>query len=94
MCLMLQQPDADDYVIATGQSNSLKLFIELAFREVELDWQDHLQIDATLIRPVDITVGRANPSRARHKLGWQAKTDMKGVVTKMISHELSQIENQ
>jgi len=92
MWLMLQQRKADDFVIATGQSHSLKTFIELAFQEVGLDWRDHLEIDPNLKRPADITVGRADPAKAKQELGWQAKTDMEGVIQKMIAHERLQTQ--
>lgn len=84
MYLMLQQEQADDYVIATGESYSLADFIAAAFDCVGLDWQKYVVSDASLFRPTDIAVGRANPTKAKEKLGWQAKYKLKEIVQMMI----------
>lgn len=84
MYLMLQQEQADDYVIATGESYSLADFIAAAFDCVGLDWQKYVVSDASLFRPTDIAVGKANPAKAKEKLGWQAKYKLKDIVQMMI----------
>lgn len=84
MHLMLQQPEPDDYVIATGETTSLQDFVVQAFASVGLDWQDHVETDKSLYRPTDIAVGRANPRKAREKLGWQAQYKMPEVVQMMV----------
>ncbi len=84
MYLMLQQEQADDYVIATGESYSLADFIAAAFDCVGLDWQKYVVSDASLFRPTDIAVGRANPAKAKEKLGWQAKYKLKEIVQMMM----------
>jgi GDPmannose 4,6-dehydratase len=83
MYLMLQQPKADDYVIATGESSSLADFVATAFAAVNLDWHEHVVIDDGLLRPTDLAVGRGNPSKAKTILGWEAKYRMKDVVQMM-----------
>jgi GDPmannose 4,6-dehydratase len=83
MYLMLQQPQADDYVIATGESSSLADFVATAFAAVNLDWHEHVVIDDGLLRPTDLAVGRGNPSKAKTILGWEAKYRMKDVVQMM-----------
>lgn len=83
MWLMLQQETVDDYVIATGQSNSLEVFVDEAFRIYGLDWREHVFTSKTLLRPTDILVGCGNPARARERLGWVAKSDMRDVVRMM-----------
>lgn len=83
MWLMLQQSSADDYVIATGQTHSLEVFIEEAFRLHGLDWREYVEISSEFLRPTDILVGCANPARARERLGWVAKSDMRDVVRMM-----------
>jgi GDPmannose 4,6-dehydratase len=87
MWLMLQQNEPDDYVIATGQLSRLADFVDLAFREVGLDWQDHVEIDKSLMRPTDLARGFGNPSHAKEKLGWSAKYRMADVVKMMVSGE-------
>lgn len=83
MWLMLQQSAADDYVIATGQTHSLAAFVNEAFRLHGLDWREHVEISSEFLRPTDILVGCANPSRARERLGWVAKSGMPDVVRMM-----------
>jgi GDPmannose 4,6-dehydratase len=87
MCLMLQQKQPDDYVIATGESHSLEDFVETAFSCVKLNWHDHVIIDPLLYRPTDLMIGKANPSKALHKLGWKAKYKMNNVVKMMVQKE-------
>ncbi len=85
MYLMLQQDRSDDYVIATGESYKLAEFIEIAFRLVNLDWQDYVVSDKDLRRPTDIAVSRGNPQKARTKLGWQAKHKLADIVRMMMA---------
>lgn len=89
MYLMLQQDVADDYVVATGESCKLEDFIALAFAELGLNWQDHVVVDESLYRPTDIAIGRANPAKAKEKLGWQAKFRVKEIVQKMIQAKMA-----
>lgn len=87
MWRMLQQPVARDYVIATGETHSLRDFVVEAFRLVGLDWKAHVETDSTLLRPTDIAVGRANPKRAADELQWQARHRMPEVVRMMVEAE-------
>jgi GDPmannose 4,6-dehydratase len=87
MWRMLQQPAARDYVIATGEPNKLSDFVESAFREVGLDWKDHVELDPTFLRPTDISRGFGDPSRAASELGWKAQYHMKDVVRMMVEGE-------
>ena len=84
MYLMLQQPDPEDYVIATGQSRKLQEFVETAFRVVGLDWREYTVTDKTLYRPTEIMIGRGNASKAALKLGWKAEHTMDDVATMMV----------
>jgi GDPmannose 4,6-dehydratase len=88
MHLMLQQEKADDYVVATGQCNSLKDFIDTAFRSVGLDWHDYVIIDKTLLRPSDHLYGVGNPQKAADKLGWKAKYKMEDIIRMILEDEL------
>jgi GDPmannose 4,6-dehydratase len=83
MWLMLQQDVPDDFVIATGRTVSLEYFVERAFAHFGLDWRAHVQIDQSLMRPSDIREGKGDPSKARAQLGWQARTDVDGVIHAM-----------
>ena len=84
MWRMLQQQKAEDYVIATGKSYSLEAFVEEAFSCFGLDWQDHVVIDKALFRPSDIINSCGSSAKARRKLGWAPKNEMKDVVRLMI----------
>jgi GDPmannose 4,6-dehydratase len=89
MWLMLQQDEPSDYVIATGESNPLSRFVELAFKEVNLDWRDHVVVDTAFLRPADLSRGVGDPSLAADKLGWRAKNKMADVVRLMMEAEQS-----
>ncbi|MEO8576172.1 MAG: GDP-mannose 4,6-dehydratase [Gemmatimonadales bacterium] len=91
MWLMLQQEQPDDFVIATGEVNSLGSFVETAFKEVELDWKDHVKLDPAFLRPTDLAGGLGDPSHAEKKLGWKARYRMRDVVRMMIEGERVQI---
>jgi GDPmannose 4,6-dehydratase len=85
MYLMLQQDEPDDYVIATGESHTLAEFIEIAFRLVNLDWQNYVISDKNLRRPTDLAVSRGAPHKAKEKLGWEAKHKIADIVRLMIA---------
>lgn len=84
MWKMLQLPQPEDFVIATGETHSLQDFVAEAFSAVDLDWRKYVDTDSALMRPADLSSSRADPSHARGKLGWQAQTSMAGVVRKMV----------
>jgi GDPmannose 4,6-dehydratase len=85
MWLMLQQDKPDDYVVATGQSVSLQDFTRMAFEHVGLDWQQHVAVNETLLRPLDILESRGNPAKAARVLGWTARTRVKDVIARLAS---------
>lgn len=85
MWLMLQQPEPDDYVIATGQTNTLESFVASAFDMVGLDWREHVEQSPELFRPTDILINRADPSKAERRLGWKAEYMMKDVIREMLA---------
>ena len=91
MWLMLQTDTPSDFVIATGESRSLEEFVENAFAYAGLDWCDHVQLDPMLLRPADISIGRANPARASVELGWQATHKMRDVVRMMVEEEQEEL---
>lgn len=85
MYQMLQQSSPEDYVIATGTTTSLEGFVIETFNTLNLNWQDHVSINQSLFRPTDISVGRANPTKAKEKLGWQAQSKMSDIVRMMLA---------
>jgi GDPmannose 4,6-dehydratase len=85
MWQMLQQPEAGDFVIATGRTTRLRDFIRVVFETVGLTWPDHVRSDPALFRPTDLAEGYANPAKARQVLGWQAQTDMETVAQRMVA---------
>lgn len=84
MWLMLQQSEPRDYVIATGESNTLKDFIEYTFSQLNLNWQDHVVQVEEFMRPTDLLISRADPTEASVKLGWKAKYKMSDVIKAML----------
>lgn len=94
MWLMLQQVEADDYVVATGETHKLEEFIRVAFSSVGLNWKHHVEADSSLARPTEIMVGRGNPEKALERLGWKATYKMNEVVNMMIEYERKQGEGK
>ena len=94
MWLMLQQDQPDDYVIATGESHSVREFLEEAFSFAGLDWRDHVEIDPKYYRPseVDLLVGDA--SKAKNMLGWEPKTRFKDLVRLMVTADMAALKGK
>ena len=84
MYLMMQKEQAEDYVVATGHSYTLEELVAQAFKCVGLNWQDHVVTDDSLLRPTDLAVSKADPSKAKEKLGWKAQYKMPDVIRMMI----------
>jgi len=87
MWRMLQQPAPGDYVIATGQTNTLEGLVAEAFSQLGLDWRQHVSTDPSLLRPSEIMISRGNPAKAGKELGWRAENRMGDVVRIMIEAE-------
>jgi len=87
MWRMLQAEAPDDYVIATGYSNTLADFVSLAFENVGLDWREHVYSEASFFRPLDITHSAGDPSKAHRLLGWNASTRLPELVARLVSAE-------
>jgi GDPmannose 4,6-dehydratase len=89
MWMMLQQDQPDDYVIGSGETHSVREFVELAFDHVGLDWQEYVQIDARYYRPADVDVLLADPTKALKELGWTHRTGFRDLVKLMVDAELA-----
>lgn len=87
MWRMLQCEEPDDFVLATGESNSLENFVAEAFSHCGLDWKEHVEIDRSIYRPSEISANCGDASKAGEKLGWKPKVKMREVVKRMIDAE-------
>jgi GDPmannose 4,6-dehydratase len=94
MHLMLQQEKGDDYVIATGQTTTVRDMVEIAFNHVGLNYRDHLEQDPKFNRPAEVDVLLGNPAKATAKLGWTAKTPLKTLITMMVDADLERQRRQ
>ena len=91
---MLQQPTADDYVIATGISHSVRELVEIAFARVGLDWQKHVKIDPKFLRPAEVDHLIGNPAKAKKVLGWEPKVDFKQLVEMMVDADMERLSRR
>ena len=89
MWLMLQQDKAEDYVIATGETHSVREFLDEAFGLVGLDWKKYVEIDPRYYRPAEVDLLLGNPAKAKEKLGWKPKTTFKELVKIMLEYDLN-----
>jgi len=88
MYLMLQQPEADDYVVGTGETHSVREFVEIAFSHVGLDWQQCVRSDPRFMRPAEVDHLTADATKAREVLGWEPQTSFQQLVTMMVDADL------
>jgi GDPmannose 4,6-dehydratase len=88
MWLMLQQQEPDDYVIATGETHSVKEFLELAFGYVNLNWQECVEFDERYLRPAEVDLLIGDPTKAKQKLGWSPSVTFKELVALMVEADL------
>ena len=88
MWMMLQQETADDYLVATGHSHSVREFLQIAFSHVGLHFEDYVVIDPEFIRPAEVDHLLGNPAKARKKLGWQPEVSFEQLVTMMVDADL------
>jgi GDPmannose 4,6-dehydratase len=91
MWRMLQRPEPGDYVIGTGRAHSVRELVELAFGHAGLDWRKHVVIDPAFVRPAEVDVLLADPSRAKGELGWTPTVDFAGLVRMMVDADLAGI---
>lgn len=94
MWLMLQQDQPEDYVIATGETHSVREFCELAFGYVGLDYRDYVVIDQRFMRPAEVDLLIGDASKARQKLGWQPRTTFPELVQMMVEADLQLVKEQ
>jgi GDPmannose 4,6-dehydratase len=88
MWLMLQAEQADDYVVATGQTRSVREFLEAVFARLELDWRRHVEIDPRYFRPTEVDLLLGDATKARDKLGWTPRVSFEELVQMMVDADL------
>ena len=88
MWLMLQAQEADDYVIATGETHSVREFLDETFGHLDLDWQEYVETDPRYYRPAEVDILLGDASKARAELGWEPKVGFKELVRLMVDHDL------
>jgi len=91
MWLMLQQPQPDDYVIATGESHSVRELVEVAFEHVNLDWKRYVRLDPKFLRPAEVDHLIGDASKARSALGWRPEVDFASLVRMMVDADLTRL---
>jgi GDPmannose 4,6-dehydratase len=94
MWMMLQQPTPDDYVIATGETHSVRELVEIAFGHVGLNWEDHVAIDPALVRPAEVDLLQGDSSKARRVLGWEPGTSFPQLVKLMVDADVALLQEE
>jgi GDPmannose 4,6-dehydratase len=94
MWLMLQQPEPQDYVVGTGRTHSVRELVEVAFGHVGLDWQRYVKTDPRFVRPAEVDLLQADPSKARRELGWSPKVSFSELVAMMVDADLERLQGR
>ena len=88
MWLMLQQPEGDDYVIATGETHTVERLVEVAFSHVGMNWRDHVTLDERFVRPAEVDLLIGDPAKAKVDLGWEPKVGFEELVKMMVDSDV------
>jgi GDPmannose 4,6-dehydratase len=88
MWLMLQHDEPDDFVIATGETNTVRRCVEIAFDEAGVDWESHVELDPQFLRPAEVDLLVGDPSKAKRLLGWEPKTSFEELIRLMVRSDL------
>lgn len=91
---ILNYDKPENFVIATGETHTVREFVDHAFSHVELDWRDYVVIDKAFYRPADVVDLRGDYSKAKKVLGWSPKIDFKEMVEKMVDHDLKILKDK
>jgi len=91
MWMMLQQPEPEDYVIATGTAHSVRDLLDVAFRSAGLRWEDHVRVDPSLLRPAEVDRLVGDATKARTKLGWKPETSFEELIEMMVREDLRRL---
>lgn len=91
MWLMLQQEEADDYVVGTGETHTVREFVDIAFSHVGLNYEDHVVIDPKFYRPAEVDILLADPAKAQKELNWECEVSFQELVVKMVDSDLARL---
>jgi GDPmannose 4,6-dehydratase len=91
MWRMLQQPAPQDYVIGAGETHTVRELCQIAFAHVGLDWEQYVQVDPSFVRPAEVDVLLADPSKARRELGWRPSVGFADLVRMMMDADLARV---
>ena len=94
MWLMLQQDKPDDYVLATGETHTVKRLVELAFAAADLDWQKYVKLDQSLVRPAEVDLLIGDPAKAKRVLGWKPEVSFEQLVERMVKADLARLQGK
>ncbi|MCC7337542.1 MAG: GDP-mannose 4,6-dehydratase [Pirellulaceae bacterium] len=94
MWRMLQQDVPEDYVIATGETRTIREFLEMVFGQLELDWNEYVEVDPRYFRPAEVDLLLGDASKARKQLGWTPQTDVRELARIMVEHDLEQAQRE
>jgi len=94
MWIMLQQDQPDDYVVATGETHTVREFVEAAFSHIGLDWENHVKYDARYERPAEVDLLVGDASKAKRQLGWEPKTRFDDLVKIMVDADVQDLQNR
>ena len=92
MWLMLQHSEADDYVVATNETHSIREFLDIAFGHVNLDWQNYVKFDERYLRPAEVDILIGDADKAKEKLGWEPSISFEGLVKLMVDSDIKALE--
>ena len=93
MWLMLQQRDPDDYIIATGETHTIRELLDVAFSYLHLDWKNYVGIDPKYFRPTEVEILQGDASKAKRNLGWTPKIGFEELIVGMVNHDLREAQN-
>jgi len=88
MWMMLQHHEPDDFVLATGETQTIRQFLDYSFGHLDIDWSKHVEIDPRYFRPTEVNLLLGDPSKAKNELGWTAKTSCKELADLMVDHDM------
>ncbi len=91
---MLQQDEPDDYVVATGQTQTVQKCVEVAFDEIGKNWEDHVRIDPAFVRPAEVDLLIGDPAKAKKQLGWEPKTSFEDLIRLMVRADLALLKGE
>jgi GDPmannose 4,6-dehydratase len=94
MWLMLQQDTPDDYVIATGETRTVKELVQIAFDRAGLDWEKYVKIDPAFIRPAEVDLLIGDPAKAKKQLGWKPKVSFEEMISMMVDSDIARLSSR